>query len=352
MEKLFLNFDGLGVLVESTSEFLDRLRYDFSYYRADFIAQPAVEVIAALESPNFTAMPELYSTKISNRCMTYQESSTRWSVYYGGEGLSIWNTKDDKAHFSSLDVNLLHELVYLFILSRTGELFDNRGRHRIHAAAISYNGRAALLTMPSGGGKTTLSMSGMKLPGWRFMSDDSPYVARNGTVFAFPTRLGLQNPPVDIDDQLVRRFYRRQFGEKFLVDSSHFADRIEKQAEPLIFMIGYRKLSGDAVIFPISKWKAFRETISVLVVGVGLPQLIEYFLRLDFSDILSKIRIVVSRIIASFNLIRKSKTYGFALGTDVAFNQNLYSRFLTETFSTDIAQPSSQLSSLHRIAKR
>lgn len=330
MEKLVLNFNGTTVSIMAPGDFLQLLRHDFSFYVDLTAGLPKVAIQVKFEKPNFSGLPEIYSTSLNERCAVYSAGPSRWQVYYNNEALSEWNTQTDSATFYSLDEKLLHELVYLFILSRTGEHHDLSGKHRIHASAICKDGQAVVFTMPSGGGKTTLAMAGLEVPGWQFMSDDSPYVSLRGDIFSFPTRLGLRQNPINVPEEQISTFRRRQFDDKYLVNTSLFSGRIATAAKPLIFLVGFRKLSGAPQIFPISRFYAFRQAFKTLVIGLGLPQLIEYFLRLDLKDFFMKAGIALSRTVACTSLILRSKTYGIALGPNLSENINCYQKFLAE----------------------
>ena len=62
--------------------------------------------------------------------------------------------------------------------------------------------------------------------------------------------------------------------------------------------------------------------------GLGLPQMVEYFLRFDFKDILSKINIGFARLLASFRLLLGSNIYCFLIGRDNAKNREVLTAFL------------------------
>jgi hypothetical protein len=55
-----------------------------------------------------------------------------------------------------------------------------------------------------------------------------------------------------------------------------------------------------------------------LVFGLGLPQVLEYFLRARASDLLSKGSIAASRLLAALRLLSKTDCYRLVLGRDLA----------------------------------
>jgi hypothetical protein len=66
------------------------------------------------------------------------------------------------------------------------------------------------------------------------------------------------------------------------------------------------------------------------LIGLGLPQLIEYILYSNIKDISSKTKIFLSQLFASLGIIRKSKTYGLLIGVDREGNARRLRRFLED----------------------
>lgn len=63
-----------------------------------------------------------------------------------------------------------------------------RGLFLLHAFAASHEGRAALLVGGIGAGKTTTGMALLEA-GWQLLSNDSPIIARAGSVMSYPGQL-------------------------------------------------------------------------------------------------------------------------------------------------------------------
>jgi hypothetical protein len=55
-----------------------------------------------------------------------------------------------------------------------------------------------------------------------------------------------------------------------------------------------------------------------LVFGLGLPQVLEYFLRARASDLLRKGSIAASRLLAAIRLVSRTDCYRLVLGRDLA----------------------------------
>lgn len=340
---LLLAFHGVHVRVSSSSNvLLEAIAADFRFFvRSSSPVVAQIEVLAFNEPCKVANLPEVTTSDISERCVRYQSPEGRLLVYYGGEAIALWkgldlswrsawralwmpSTKREAYSIWSTDGELLHELVYLFILSRVGEILDYRGIHRLHAAALSYNHQAVLVAMPSGGGKTTLCLSAMEQTHLRWLSDDIPLVDRRGDVLAFPTRIGVSEmPQATIPRACVRVFIRKEHSPKWLVDLDAFPGRLAARAVPGLLIVGVRKLKGDSRLVSVSKMRALPELFRGMVVGVGLPQLVEYFVRFEFREIFFKAWIVFSRVYAMTRLLMRSKVMRFEIGPDRQMNIDL-----------------------------
>ena len=60
----------------------------------------------------------------------------------------------------------------------------------------------------------------------------------------------------------------------------------------------------------------------------GVPQLLEYILRWELSDILRQFSILMSRLLCSWTLAKKSKTYMLYLGYDLLANKAFIADFV------------------------
>jgi hypothetical protein len=338
MEFRQFDFYEVRVRVRATdAEMLSEIERDFRFfYRAktspDSIAlpQPHIDLECRLEAPP-TDLPELSSGWISPRCTVYQTAGEKWISYYNGSALLRWNQTTETGTLWSLKTELLHELAYLTVLSRVGEHWDRRGLHRLHAAALSWDHQALLLVLPSGGGKTTFALSAIENTGLRLLSDDMPVIDAKGHILAFPNRIGCsEEPKLAIARNFVRVFLRQEHGVKWLIDTEAFAGRIAPRALPGWIFVGARKLTGEPVIRPISKWQGWKELFRSGVVGYGLPQVVELFLNSGWTDTWAKLKIVFSRSRAMLRLLFQSKVLRFELGPDRDENLACFIRYLDE----------------------
>lgn len=336
MESRQFDFYGVRAIVRSDDmDLLTELERDFRFFSRKHLSEDGsnkvqIELECRGETPP-NELPYLTTNWINSRCTVYQDpaSGEKWIWYYNGGALVHWNQKRDRGTIWSTKPEMLHELAYLLILSRIGERWDERGLHRLHAAALSWNHQALLLCLPSGGGKTTFAMQALKHPGLKLLSDDMPVIDRTGNVLAFPNRIGLcEEPALQIPRNFVRIFLRQEHGVKWLIDTEAFAGKVVPRALPGWIFVGARRLRGAPTILAISRWEAWKELFRSGVVGVGLPQVVELFLNTGWRDLIAKAKIAFSRSVAMYKLLIRSKTFRFELSTDREKNLSVFLHFL------------------------
>ena len=107
-------------------------------------------------------------------------------------------------------------------------------------------------------------------------------------------------------------FDRDEYDPKNLIDILEFKNEISKtcQNSKTILFQGKRVFAKDKCSYQkISKLKMWKYLQKNMVVGVGLPMVLEYYLESSFKDKLRNIKILISRALAAFNLLRKSECY-------------------------------------------
>jgi hypothetical protein len=328
-QTLIFAFYGIGVSVTGPGVLLEKIRRDFSYFQQRDGGVDAVMSIAVEETePPYERVPQVRAVLYQPDSLAYDEGDTRY-VDYNGRALCVYDYVRERGVLYSRDEELLHELAYLLIHSRVGELLDKKGLHRVHALGISYGGKGAVCLLPQGGGKTTLCLALLRDPDIMLMSDDTPLIARSGILHAFPVRIGIGTADTrDIPDQFLSIMVRRKYGTKTLVDTAYYAGRIAAQAPLAFVLIGEREFSDRPRIVPVSRFVAVAAMFRNCVVGLGLPQVVEYFLRYRMGDIAGKFVVFLSRVVASLRVVLTAKSYRFTMGRDPEANASLVLQFM------------------------
>lgn len=316
--KLMLDFYGVGVEIDSdNSKLIEYLKSDFSYF--DSIPKKvAYRFRLKVGEIPWSLVDGLVSTGQSQNSVTYQRGNIRYNDYYG-EALTVYDYNEETGTIYSESASRIHEIAYLLILSRVGKRMDLRGLHKIHAFAVSYNDIAIVGMMPSKCGKTTLFLDLIKDEKFGIISDDTPVANLKGEILSFPLRVGvddIESLPKG-DDNLLYEIDRKQYGTKVLAPLSFFKNRVEKRSfKKIIILSGVRSRKKSGNIYSIGRLSLFMELCRHMVVGIGLPMIIEYFLESSPKDIIRRAIILGSRTISALSLIFKAKGHMLELSPD------------------------------------
>lgn len=327
------SFYGATVSVETgDEELLRRVSDDFSVFAAEAPTRGRehLSIRASLRRPDYDALPPLTATVYTPRNICYSEGDVTYIDYFG-RALALYDRGRRSLDVSCGDLDLLHEIVYLTILSRVSETLERDGLHRIHAFGLQSGGEAALFLMPSGGGKTTLTLGFLKLGApFRLISEDSPFVDRKGRVHPFPLRIGvLGTEPPPFPAEHVTFIRRMEFEPKHLVSLAAFGDCLATEASaPRFLFIGRRSLGQNCTIRAVGKWTGWKALLEGMIVGVGLYQGLEFLLRTSVLDLFGLAGIGLSRVRAAWALLCRSEVHVVELGRDGAVNVETVRAFL------------------------
>jgi hypothetical protein len=325
-----LNFYGYQVRLQSSAEGLvDHLSRDFAFFvvENDSSEVPTLKLCGHLEDPNFDGIPDMPVTSISPRNLVYRDGALSYLDYFGR---GLLKESPGAAEAFSSDMDLLREIFYLYILSKVGLYLDRRGLHRLHAAALSFEGKAVLLMCPSGSGKSTTTFHLLQREGYRMLSEDSPLIGPAGDIHPFPLCLGCKSaPPSEIPEKFLRRISRMEFEPKFLIDLSFFEEKLEIQSlSPGPLIVGLRHSGRSSSIEPLSRLSLLKSLVRDLVIGVGIYQGIEFLFQNKLYGILRHGLVMASRMRGALALSRRGRPFLFRMGRDIALNTETLDRFI------------------------
>ncbi|MGH9672739.1 MAG: hypothetical protein ACRD44_06115 [Bryobacteraceae bacterium] len=324
-------FDVYGFHFQLTSrgdgESAVMLANDFAYFRRESVESPFVLRFHA-QDPPYDGLPDRIASVYTPRNISLTVGE-RTYVDYSGRAIAIVNHQERSFDVYSCNAELSYEAAYLFLLSRIGEFLDARRLHRLHAMALGYQGSAVLAILPMGGGKSTLGAELLKCCDYGFLSDDSPFIGRDGTVYAFPLRLGLlPGGESEIPPEHRRVLNRMEFGPKILVNYDYFAHRVIPSAAPGIVFLGYRSLAQECRIEPAGWRESMHSIVANCVIGLGLFQGLEFMVRARATELAGKAGAGWSRLRNARALFRRSQVYRLILGRDRERNARTVTEFV------------------------
>ena len=297
----------------------DGLCQDFAFFRSD--ARGGERLIELrYEDPQYDSLPAWDATIHTPRNIVYKSGGESF-IDYQGRGVARHDRASGGFRVEGLDEDILYEAAYLFLLSQCGEFLDAQGKHRVHALGVTIEGKAVLVLLPMGGGKSTLAYDLLKHSEVKLLSDDSPLVDRAGNLHAYPLRIGLlPGSEGEVPENQRRVINRMGFGPKISVSYEYFAERVVPGAAPGIVFLGSRSLSKDCRLERVGLAKGLRTLFSDCVVGLGLFQGVEFVLNRRLPELLPLIGVAGSRLWSSWRLLRRSRVYRVRLGRDRKLN--------------------------------
>jgi hypothetical protein len=317
-----LNFDVYGYrfsLSGAPEEAIEGVSQDFAFFAAPAAAANATVELYDQDPPQ-DSLPATDAVVYTPRNVVYRSDGRRY-IDYHGRALGVQEERTGNLKLYSRDPNLSYEAAYLYLLSQIGQHLDQRGMHRIHALGVEIRNRAVLILLPTGGGKSTLGLHLMKYPEVRILSDDSPFLDRQGRSFAYPLRIGLLPGSEDsVPPQHRRVIQRMEFGPKHSVNYTFFKDRVCAWADPGLVLLGARTLQRDCRIEELGTLAGLRACLANCVVGVGIFQGLEFIMQSSGWELMKHFGTGVSRFRNSAQLVRRSRVCRVHLGVDADLN--------------------------------
>ena len=315
-------FDIHGVILrlEGPPEVLSDVARDLAWFASPGAAGRGIRIRATLAQVPKGAIPPARARLQLPEAAVFDAGGIRY-VDYQGQALAVMDFAREQAELIGPDPERLRELVYLLALSRVGEHLDRRGIHRLHALGVRLGGKTLAVLMPEGGGKTTLALALLAHTPATLLSEDTPLATRGGRLLPFPLRLAArEGTDLPFPPRHLRVFRRARHGAKRVVDLEAVADRVAPAAPVDALLLGLRSSATEPEITALSRVRAFPAVAANLVFGLGLPQVVEFFLRGSAADALGKGGIVASRLLTASALLARARVARFALCPDARLN--------------------------------
>ena len=328
---LSLNFYGVSVAISSDCPgVIQKLLKDFSYFISLSSVSRDLTVEIYQSDPPYGEIEGLISKGQTVNTISYQRHGTKYFDYYGA-ALASWTPSRASGKIYCSDVNRLHEIAYLMILSRVGKIHDTQGMHKIHAFGIGSTKKDLICMLPMKGGKTTLFLELLKDTKLEMISDDTPLIDRRGNIYAFPLRIGVDSEE-SLPDGNRSELYsidRMEYGKKILAPLSYFKNHVSKDLQRFpVLVAGYRTRMKYPYLKKVSKIVMLKELYRHMIIGVGLPMVVEFFVENTIADWAKLLYIAFSRKVAAIRLIMKSDCYHLYLCDNPSENAELIRREL------------------------
>jgi len=330
LTSVILDLYGLVIHCKAGSpDLASELIRPFKYFKTDK-GQPAIKVISKEVDPPYDTFPSIPASFSTPRNIVYKDKNLKIIDYFG-KGVVIQDDSRREYHIYGRERNFLREVFYLLILSLFGQFCDRNGLLRIHALALSYHDKAILMTMPQGGGKSTMALAMLQEGDVKYISDDDPLFDRRGCILPFPRPLGISDKGVikSFPKECVYQIDRMEFGIKYFIENDYWKGGLETKPLNDIFLLsGRRILSGTPSIERCPKGEILSTLIRDAVIGIGLYQGLEFIINRSTWEVLSKITTFFKRFFLALKLVRVSKTYRFTLTNNIAENVYVLKEFV------------------------
>lgn len=330
---LYLNFFNHIIFVRcNESSLLKKIQEEFDFFVTDRASKitPTYTIEVNYQAP--PEIPPMVAVKILEGAIVYRIGTTQYIDY--GKALTIIHSSNKTLEIYSEDMNRLFELAFLSIHSIIGQELDKSGICRIHALAFSKGKTNAIVMLPSKGGKSTLLKNLIECSDFKIISDDMPLCDYSGKIFSFPSKISLENIPESglLSNLNWVKFERSSYPPKWTASLSQLKDKISEKPElnKNLLIAGFRVSNGQSILTKVPKWKMVLPLMEHMIIGLGLPQIIEVFLSFRPSDFFKLVKHACLRSLCAFNLARTSDCYFFYMNKETVKNASLLLELMDE----------------------
>ncbi|HEX6573773.1 MAG TPA: hypothetical protein VF042_02290 [Gemmatimonadaceae bacterium] len=330
------SFYGYDVDIEGSSEEITaEVARDFAWFVTNDTAKPAdLRVTLCLDEPAWNRLPAIPASVITPRNVTFRNNGSTYIDYFS-RGLAVLENSRGSCTMYSSDFDMLREMAYLFLLSTVGQHLDSQGLHRIHAMGVNHGGMGILLLLPSGGGKSTMTLELLKQPDFTLLSEDTPLIDSHGTMHPFPLRLGVRGSKSEaIPEKFQRTFNRMEFDPKTFVDIDFFRHKLSESVPVSMIFVGERNLGAVSGVTRLARRAAMTAILKYLIVGLGVYQGLEFLLEEGIWDMRRKLGMFTSRSRNGMSLLRRAPAYKLTLGRDTMLNSTTLMEFIRQQDNT------------------
>ena len=280
MSDLTLSVHGVVARLRGDDEALAELASHFAAFVVTAASEAAFEVELTKGAPTLDVPNRLVADQVVDRGVVYNLGDVTWVDHFG-KATSRYDFAAERGSIVARDVEDLVELGYLMVHSRLGVLLERRGLHRLHCIGVCVGANAALVLAPSGGGKSRLAIAILTHTRAKLLGDDMVLVDRGGRVHGFHSPIGVSTKEQGEALGSVRSFRRRLHPPKWIVELDALGARLaDGPVDPRLIVLARRVSEGPSALVPLSPWDIRAALWRDLVIGLGLPQVLELVARL------------------------------------------------------------------------
>ena len=163
---------------------------------------------------------------------------------------------------------------YEFLLGRVDAHVDGLGLARVNGLGLAGRHGGVLVLLPSGGGKTTLTLRALASDGVGLLSEGSPLLDAHGQLHSFPLPLLVRTSSAEHPNLPGPAHLRALAGidpDPITVEVSAFRDAVPDGPVPLRHVVlGVRTLGGTAALEPLARRAATADLARATVGGFGI----------------------------------------------------------------------------------
>ena len=333
MNTIDIEIFGQTIQITTNCAFVyENLSKDFLLFpkKTNSVNEKTIKLQIFFENPPYQRVPPIDASLHGPGLICYKEKNINYVVYSEG-GLLIYDFAMESGELFGKNEFFLYEKSKLTILSRVGELLDKKGLHRIHAFGVVLNQKSLICLLPMEAGKTTTTFNLLKSNSeLKIIADDVCFIDHQIKVYPFLLRMGVRDKSLieGIPAEFISEIHRPYYGLKYFINPLYQKDRLATQTTLNYLYIGQRAYRIETRIEKISKLKCIWPVFESGVFGLGLPQLLEFFVRGDYRFFLQRITFILSRLIFCLKLILKTKTFVIKIGTDQKLSTEKILNFL------------------------